>query len=71
MFKKLFKNASNGKISWTKIGIWSTDIATFITIMVNDGIVIGSNEFWTKIVLHISVLVFGIGAADKADKMVK
>lgn len=71
MLKKLFKNASNGKVSWTKLGVWSTDIATFITSMVNDGVIVGSNDFWTKIILHISILVLGIGAADKADKMVK
>jgi hypothetical protein len=68
LWAKLFGNIQ-GKVSWTKLGIWATDIIAFIQQTTASGVSLDSQEFVTKLATHIALLIFGIGVADKADKM--
>lgn len=68
LLKKLFGNIQ-GSVSWTKLGMWATDIVVFIQQAMGEGVTLDSQEFIAKLATHIALLVFGIGVADKADKM--
>ena len=68
LIKKLFGNIQ-GQVSWTKLGMWATDILVFIQQTMAAGISLDSPEFATKLATHIAILIFGIGVADKADKI--
>lgn len=68
LLKKLFGNIQ-GQVSWTKLGMWATDILVFVQQTMASGVSIDSPEFVSKLATHIALLIFGIGVADKADKM--
>jgi hypothetical protein len=67
VLKRLVLSAK-GKVSWTKMGLWITDIAHFISTCQDP---IGSDAFWAALALHIGALALGIGARDAIDNSKK